>query len=298
MNRRTLLFLIAALPGVALAQEKLSQSGPSEGQLSRPEATRLEKRRGARPDPANDESLRLQERFLSPLLPFRPAPGANSLGSYLAGPSYPRAFEAVAEHLILREAERHWRRIAKKGLKDLYASDPSYDPRELEEDMARLREVWGLRKLPSFPRLDLGSSWPARRSPSRERNLLENRFFTLDQDLRLRLDFKEVVGIAIGEGPEDDYKFQAATYGSPLPSQRRRTRLPRIQLRGRAKLHIDQKALMGLDASEGYFDRYGGEISVAFISREASRKVLTASLEITRSERDGTEFSFAFKKKF
>lgn len=299
LSRRTILYLAAILPAVALADEGRISS--RRGGSRRPEvaASLVENRAVRENDPRERPDPVFLGRLLRPFPILETPPKANPLGAYLPGPAYPRALEAVATHLVLREAGRHWRRYARRTLKERFSADPSYSAMNLEDDMDRLRRGWTFRRILARPRLRLGTQAPAPPKPAENRNLLENRFVTIDRDLRLRLHLQEVVGIVIGDGPEDDYTFESVPSESSMASRpRSRSRLPRVQIRGRAKLHLDQKALMDLDSSRGYFDRYGAQVSVHFLGRRSSEKIFSAYVGIGASHRKGTELTLSLRRRF
>lgn len=299
MRSATVLLLAAILPAAGPAQR---EDGPASSRRRGAGSTVTRIDRPGQEDPGATKLFesRYRERFLAPFSSPPPVADANPLEGYLPGESYPRALEAVATHLVLREAGRQWRRLAGKSLKDRYTADPGYTPQELAIDMQKIREGWGRRKLPRSPRPSLGARQAAGSRRRSSPNLVENRFFSIDQDLRLRFNLQEMVGIVIGEAPEDDYTFEPLAAGTAnAASSRTRSRLPRLQIRGGFLLHLDREGVAGGHSPDRLFDRYGGRVSVDLLSRRSpGEKILSAAIELSRSDEHGTELVVGLTRRF
>ncbi|MCZ6689247.1 MAG: hypothetical protein O7H41_06560 [Planctomycetota bacterium] len=298
MKRRSIFLLIAFLPATALSDESRPIGPPSGNGGPDLIGTHIEKR-AAKPE---------EEVLLDPALirewilgPFRlPAERGepNALHHYVAGRTYPRALEAVATYLATKEAKRHWKRLASKTLKDRYETDSSYSDLDLFRDKERLRAAWHGRKLDKHTwQLAPGAQEVSR--PEKEYNIIENRFFTLDKDLRLRFALDEVMGVVIGDGPEDDFSYQPVRSDagfSRLPA--RRSRMPRIQLRARGRLRLDRKTLLKTGDWTNLECKYGVALSLDLLSRPRSQKILTAFLDVDHGQETGMEISFGIRRRF
>ena len=300
LSRPLVLFLIAALSGTALAGETLDPNRRRSDRQPSPSVSSLSRGADGLDEPDRKSLDLVAERFLSLFPSERASAGPNPLREYVAPETHPVALESIAIHLALREAGKHWRRLAGRLLRDGYRADPSYSPHSLGLDLERMRKGWRLRKLERPLRLGLEGDSPARPTPRyAECNIVKNRFFTLDQDLRLQIDLQEMVGIVIGEGPEDDYSFEAAHRDASDPVQARRpSSLPRVQIRGRPRLHIDREAAMDFGGWDRLLDRYGAEITVDLLSREKREKILSASFTASWNQDSEMELVLGVTRRF
>ncbi len=222
--------------------------------------------------------------------------GRNDLERYMSADIHPTRIEVVGRHLIYREAGRHWRRLVNDILNEQYATDPSYGPHELALDKRRMAKAWQRRNIRGLEGLHVARVAPAAGVARRNCGLFRSRFVGVDRDLRLRMNFRELVGVAIGDGPEDDFDFAQPT-GERL-SRRDGLRLPRVQIRGRGRLRIDTQALTSGAPLDRPLNSYGGIVSIDFMSPSRTAKILTAFFELAFKGEGESELIFGLKRRF
>ena len=230
------------------------------------------------------------------LLAAAPVDGRNSLTGYLSGDIHPTRIEAVGRHLLYREAGRQWRRLASESLNHIYESDPSYGPHELGVDKRRMSDAWRLRDARGSEGLHVARVAPAPGIARRDCGLYQSRFLGIDRNLRLRMNVPELVGIVIGDGPEDEFEFDR-----PASDRQRRKdgpRLPRLQIRGQGRVRVDTRALGTASGLTSPLESYGGVVSVDFISPSRAAKIVTAFFEAGWKGDGESEVTFGLKRRF
>ncbi|MCZ6602531.1 MAG: hypothetical protein O6952_05965 [Planctomycetota bacterium] len=298
MKRRSIFLLFAFLPATALSDEGRPIGPPSGNGGPDLIGTHIEKRAAEPEEEVLLDPALMREWILGPIRLLAERGEPNALHHYVAGRTYPRALEAVATYLATKEAKRHWKRLASKTLKNRYEIDSSYSGLDLSQDKERLRAAWQGRKLDSHTwQLAPGAKRVSR--PEKEYNIIENRFFTLDKDLRLRFAMKEVVGVVIGDGPEDDFSYKSVRSDAVFPRRpTRRSRMPRIQLRARGRLRLDRRALLNTGDWTNLECKYGVALSLDLLSRPGSQKLLTGFLDLDHGQETGLEISFGIRRRF
>jgi hypothetical protein len=292
LKKTHLIILVATLSPLALAAEKGRVPGRYQPGRAGTDTIGLESRGGVRADALEAMSSFPADRYLTP----QPVSGLNPLEAYLPGDVHPRALEAVGIRLAMREAARRWKRLAEASLQERFDADPSYSILDFGKDRQKLRRA--ARECEWEPDGTL-RVFPYRRGkPITLRNdpLMRTRFFSVGQDLRLRMNLQEVVGIIIGEGPEDEYCFDNPE--GPLSGENDYPDLPRVQIRGRARLHLDQGFVTGRTPLEDAFSRFGGQVSVTLLSPGRSEKIVTAFLETSWRREGEPEMAFGINRRF
>ena len=293
LRRLSVLCLLGLAPafghadeGVGLPGRTQPRQGPGRARNVEPTAAR-----GAAA-PVTSPIDVLRERLLA----AGPLEGQNALEGYLSGDIHPTRAESVGRHLFDREAGRRWRRLVAESLNERYVADPSYGAHQLGLDKRRMSEAWHNRDADGLEGLHVARVAPPVQVAPRDCGLYRSRFVGVDRDLRLRMNFKELFGVVIGDGPEDEFEFDR-----PRRERLRRDdspRLPRVQLRGRARVRLDTRAIATGAALHTPVDSYGGTISVDILSPSRASKILTAFFEMAFRTEGESEMTFGLKRRF